>query len=759
LRRLYLSMNLLAVLGLLGFAGHNWAGHHVDARAALASVSHLSTRVCALHIDHQLDRLRALGERLVGAEALSAPASVQPLLDRALAQNPVTVAYLLSRPDGRRLLSAGPSEAAALLTPGARRTSVAPSSPPLTESSAEFGRPERLAGRWVMPVRVAIEDAQGRIVAIMSAAQAMTGAGSMAAALELPEPMRFALMREDGYPQFVHPLDPEHDRVYAEVAEQAGLITAAGTQDYLDVVMLGEPSLAVAEPLGRFGLTAVTYTPSHSLRYHWALHMLAPTLLVLLFAGLSTVALRWVRTSERAYEDRLAHQSQHDLLTGLPKRALMLDRLGQGLRTADFRRLKVGLMVLRIDQYARVKERYGHDLADELLRRMAGRLKFALAPGDTVARVAGNELVVILPGIASAAIAEKVGLRLLRVVQQPMPMAGISMLITLTIGVAVAPDDATSEKELLNKASLALIKAMHSGSNRIAFFTGELDRQVRRRTLVEDALGNALEGRQLEVHYQPQYAARAPEQGPVGVEALVRWRSPQLGWVSPDEFIPIAEDMGLVREIDDFVMHEAMRLVARVESRSGRPLRLSVNVSARALMDEDLPARVQRALSLTGFVPERLVLEITETAVLVDFERAARAVRALRDLGLGVAVDDFGTGYSSLVYLSRLNVSEIKIDRSFVREMFEDESREALTRSIIAMGRAQGLHVVAEGVETKAQHSALVGYGCDSLQGYLLARPMPAEELLALLQSDAPGPAALAGWSSYPPIRGVGRGS
>lgn len=427
---------------------------------------------------------------------------------------------------------------------------------------------------------------------------------------------------------------------------------------------------------------------------------------------------------------RLRHDALHDALTGLPNRTDLQRRLTAALAAVvEGTSAGTAILVLDLDEFKQVNETLGHTQGDQLLREVALRLEGIVGTTGTVARLGSDEFAVLLPAVTDEGGVLHVARRILRALEQPVVLAGMEIEIGASAGLALAPAHSTDAATLLKRADLAMSDAKTS-TTRLRLYDPELDTDgPRRLTLVSD-LRAAVQQGQLEVHVQPQ--ARLPHGRVAGVEALVRWQHPALGWVGPDEFIPVAERTGLIGPLTTQVLDTSLAACARW-SAAGHDMGVAVNLSTRSLHDTDLLERVAGLLQWHGVPAHRLTLEVTEGAVMADPTRAVGLLHDLRKLGVRLSVDDFGTGYSSLSYLQRLPVQEVKIDRSFVAAFDTAPENFAIVRAIIDLGRHLGLEVVAEGVEDEATWDVLAGLGCDLVQGWHLARAMPIDELLPWL--------------------------
>lgn len=431
---------------------------------------------------------------------------------------------------------------------------------------------------------------------------------------------------------------------------------------------------------------------------------------------------------------RLAGQ---DELSMLPNRRTFDLRLDQEL--AQLQRTGSGLAVLLLDldRFKAVNDTYGHTAGDELIRQVADRLANMMRLGDTVARLGGDEFGIIQTNILDPAGSAALGERILASLTQPFSIFGVETAIGCSIGIALAPQDGSDRETLLKLADTALYQSKNSGRNRYSFFEERMNRSLQLKRMVEEDLRKAIDRDELVLHYQPQVSIDGSTI--VGVEALVRWPHPVHGMVPPSEFISIAEERGLIVPLSEWVLRRACSEAKRWEG-----IRLSVNVSPIQFRHKDFVANVIRIIEETGFDPSRLELELTEGVVVEDADAAEAAMMDLRGHGIGLALDDFGTGYSSLIYLRRFAFDKIKIDRSFLEYMETTGESAILVHSIAHLGRALGLRVCAEGVETAEQHRFLQAIGCHELQGFLFSKGVTASEIDRLLALDAPFAAILA---------------
>jgi diguanylate cyclase (GGDEF)-like protein/PAS domain S-box-containing protein len=438
-------------------------------------------------------------------------------------------------------------------------------------------------------------------------------------------------------------------------------------------------------------------------------------------------------SDRKASEERIRYLAEHDALTGLPNRALATERLRLAIQHARRSGRKVAVLFIDLDRFKDVNDSLGHHVGDALLRSVAKSVSEAVREGDTVCRLGGDEFVVVLGGVQQVEeVSHLVHERLVPRVRRAHVVEGAELHVACSVGIALWPDDAEDVDGLMRAADTAMYQAKAEGKDGARFYTAEMNDRAQARRRLEVALRGALEAHQLHLAWQPRIDAATGAL--VGVEGLMRWRHPELGDVSPAEFIPVAEETGLVLPMGAWAIEEACRQAAIWQRQQLAPA-VSINLSARQLRDAGLAEHVRRILERFGAPAGGLELELTESMVMDDAEGNLRQMHALRALGIGLAIDDFGTGYSSLSYLSRFPIDKLKVDRSFVQRMLGDPAARAITLGVIGLGHSLGLKVVAEGVEKPAQARLLREAGCDELQGFLYARPMPAAELAAWLEA------------------------
>ena len=435
--------------------------------------------------------------------------------------------------------------------------------------------------------------------------------------------------------------------------------------------------------------------------------------------------------SERKhYQAQLERQANHDLLTGLPNRVLLGDRLEQGIARAERLNCRLAVVFIDLDNFKFINDSLGHKSGDDLLTAIAARFSNCLRSSDTVARLGGDEFVLVLNDHEELSSVISLLERVLAEISRPVVLAGREFQVGASLGVALYPDDGCDAQSLLKHADVAMYAAKDRGRNNFQFFTRELNRVAEERLNLEAAMRAALDQDGFEAHYQPKvdHLRRI-----VGVEALARWFHPELGTIGPDRFIPVAEETGLIVPLTTAILRQAFAAARLWNHGREQPLRMAVNLSPRLFLSGDIVAHVAGLLAEAGLSPSQVELEITETVFLGDSDRAVGILRDFKQLGVHLAMDDFGTGYSSLSYLRRFPLDIIKLDRSLVTDLEHEEEVAMIARAAISLGQSLRKTVVAEGVETQAQFDFLRFQGCDEFQGYLLSRPLPEAELTRLL--------------------------
>lgn len=429
----------------------------------------------------------------------------------------------------------------------------------------------------------------------------------------------------------------------------------------------------------------------------------------------------------------LDFMAYHDALTQLPNRVLFLDRLQQALDHAKRSKRIVGVLFIDLDRFKEINDTFGHKMGDQVLIECANRLKKAVRASDTVSRLGGDEFTIIIDEISSSAAVVDIVQKLLKVIAVPINVDDNKFYLTTSVGISMAPTDGDNIHDLMKNADTAMYQAKDAGRNSYAFYNPEMTQAALKRVQLEEKLHIAIDERQFVLHYQPQYDINSGSIS--GFEALVRWVHPEDGMISPAEFIPLAEETGMIIPIGQQVMFDAM-LAIRVWHNAGlTDKRVAINVSAKQFLDESLLEKVQDTLMATSCQPEWVEFEITESSVMTNKDYTVSVLEELQKMGITISIDDFGTGYSSLAELKRMPINKLKIDQSFVRNLPANHEDAEITRAIISMAKSLDLDLIAEGIETFEQSAFMLGNGCYKAQGYLYSRPIPEDEIVSMLKA------------------------
>jgi diguanylate cyclase (GGDEF)-like protein len=444
-------------------------------------------------------------------------------------------------------------------------------------------------------------------------------------------------------------------------------------------------------------------------------------------------------TDRKRAEEVISYQAYHDILTDLPNRMLFKDRLGLAVIQAKRKVTELAVMFIDLDRFKLVNDTLGHVKGDELLQQVALRLKECLRRGDTLARQGGDEFTIVLPELRDRQDAKAIADKFLESLHQPFDLDGHEVHISASIGIAIYPTDGESIDELLRHADIAMYQVKALGKNGHSFYHNSMLDISHQKIALEQSLRKALEKNELEMYYQPQVDVSTGRI--IGAEALMRWNHPQRGLLTAGEFLPFAEDNGLMLPISDWMLGALCRDLLQWNAAGGQDIRLSLNLSPQYLDRGDFFEKMRGALTRYGISPAQIEVEITENICIRNPQYAIEQLNKLCQLGVSVAIDDFGTGYSSLSYLHRFPIHTIKIDQSFVKEIHDEHGHFPVILAIISIARGLGLHLIAEGVETEAQARYLQASGCTTMQGYLYHRPISLTDFTAVLQAQLRQPA------------------
>jgi diguanylate cyclase (GGDEF)-like protein len=722
-RRLYLGALAVVLVGFALFALHTWQ----MTKAYYASIlGHAGERVSEgvkTTLRHQQGMLYAIAGQLDRLRAIDDPQRGRELVERAMAMNPALAGFGLARPDGQLVLVSG-------VEPGGPLPNLLEREESRNGFLQALGSPRMVIGRtyyfplleqWLLPVRLAYRNAAGKPVLVMTAGVLLNAPEALWNSAHLPSGAEAIVWRDDGYRQLVLPRPAERGAAYADRFPMPTDWANLAGPGIRHVSQTGAMSHAIRD--ADFATTSVVTLPWETLVGDFLRRMAVPALVALGGLLLGWLSYGYAQSSQRRYEDALVHQATHDPLTELPNRSLVEDRLHQDIARAERNGRSVAVMYVDLDQFKRINDSFGHRAGDRLLKACADRLAGDLRAGDTVGRLGGDEFLLVFPDLRDATHAPAMAARVLDQFNQAFYLGGTELFSTASVGVAVYPRDGEDAETLMQNADAALYQAKDSGRNSFCFFEPGQNQATLRRIALEHGLRRAVERDELHVVYQPQFDTRTLQ--PVGAEALLRWNSSELGEVSPGEFIPVAEESGLIDELGWFVLETVMHDAKTVQA-DMPGLRFAVNVSVRQFRRQDFIHELLERLKGSGVSPRLIELEVTESIMAESIPQLA----LLRDAGLRLAIDDFGTGFSCLSYLKRLPVTTLKLDREFIRDLETDQADRTLVTAMVAVARELRLETVAEGVETEGQLALLRSQGCSQVQGYLTGRPMALDQLV-----------------------------
>jgi len=473
-----------------------------------------------------------------------------------------------------------------------------------------------------------------------------------------------------------------------------------------------------------FGIAELTFNVSSLWQYDWWLwhYLRIVGYMVVLFFIVETI---------KEQKNTLDYQAHYDLLTGLPNRVLLYDRLEQSLEKGKLHKTKIAVFFIDLDHFKSINDSFGHNAGDEVLKIITKRLLECIEPEDTLARLGGDEFVLILEDVEQIQDTSLIANKLLKKLALPLNVDNNKLYISSSIGISIFPNDGSDTQSLLKFADSAMYKAKDEGRNNYQYYDSKMTELAFERIVMETSLRNALDNEEFVVYYQPQVDGRTDKL--IGMEALVRWRHPTMGLVSPAKFIPLAEATGIIVALDRYVMKTAMTQIAQWYKEGLNPGVLAMNLAMKQLKTKDFIDMLKNLLIETQCKPQWIELEVTESQIMSNPEDAIKILKHINTLGIELAVDDFGTGYSSLAYLKRLPINKLKIDQEFVRNLPEDTEDAGIAKAVIALSQSLNLRIIAEGVETKEQKDFMVKNSCNNIQGYFYSKPVPKDEIEILL--------------------------
>ncbi|GAB2180659.1 hypothetical protein DLREEDagrD3_08820 [Denitratisoma sp. agr-D3] len=748
LRRGFLAMAVLLFLVGLIFAWRSWETEKEHELLYLTSIVEITGNSLDSYFDTHSRHLQKLANDLLPEGTKVPDRNALLLMKRAKEANPEWRHVVLSQPDGRVLMSDVPisgmptvNESASFQT-AVKALKAAP--------GLNIGRPLKIGREhaWHIPLRLGIVDEAGRLRFVLTATILLSSQQGFWQNLSLPPASALGLLRDDAYLVSRYPIPQAMDYEEAYGKPRNGrLIEYLRAHDFpARGVTEGFNSVSKANylfafhRLARHPLTVFVSTPlSNVQKKWWRQTQFSLVLLVLLLSG-GYLVYRWSSRRQLAWEEereqnaaRIQFLAHHDPLTELPNRLLARDRLQQAIAYADRQGSKVALMFLDLDNFKSINDSLGHLIGDALLKEVTLRLNDSLRSVDTLSRQGGDEFLIILNDIREPEDVTRVAENIQDKLAHTFNIENHELASTLSVGVALYPDDGNDFDTLLRKADTAMYNAKASGRNTYRFYTEQMNVDADERLRIRHWLNQGLEKDHFVLYYQPQIDLATG--AVIGAEALIRLQHPAAGLVMPGRFIAVAEDSGLIVPIGTWVIRQACRQLAAWHRAGRTELVMAVNLSAAQFRRGDLEECVRRALAENQLAPDSLELELTESILIDDVEEVLAAMQALKALGVRFSIDDFGTGYSSLAYLKRFNVDKLKIDQSFVRNILHDAEDAAIVHAIIQMARSLNIRTIAEGVEDGETQTFLRSQRCDEGQGYFFGRPMPAadfERYLAL---------------------------
>ncbi|WP_321532704.1 EAL domain-containing protein [uncultured Desulfuromonas sp.] len=730
---------MLALLAAIVFLVNSYQTTLTEHRQRLAYLNHLEVQDTLLTLQQYESLLRIAGNRLVEAGVDRNPENGRNSIEAMKSINKGLGGFGIARPDGQLLLVSTIPPGMPLPNLLAKEESRAGYQEALARDYLVLGRtyfmPE--LGRWVLPMRVALRDPKThKVHHVMIAGLALANHTTLWHHGALDKGLVTQVIREnDGYIVARNPLDIDPNRVFLQPLGDETLEALRRYRLQPDqLVELNKGHHCLVSYVEKYGLYIVTEEPLDLLYRAWLQNSL-PVLGALLAVNLLCfVVFRYISNLYRRTQAQILFQATHDALTGLPNRRMVYEEISRTIADCEMTCLRFAVLFLDLDNFKRINDNFGHAIGDEALKKMAQQLS-ENSQCHLVGRQGGDEFIVITPQIADHRGIQKIVRNVLQSAQKTLTIDYYEINLGTSIGVGVYPDDGDNAEALLRCADLALYKSKTVKRGEFLFYSTEMNEQAQRRLLVENQLSKSLEREELTVYYQPQYQPQADQV--TCCEALLRWNSPELGQVRPDEFIEVAEESGQIEALGQFVLNQALKDIRQLNLQRHLPMQVAVNISAKQLLYSPIVEQLQQALSHQSLDASLLKIEITESVLIADFETAVTVLRQIRQLGVQVALDDFGTGYSSLAYLSRLPCEEIKIDKEFVQNMLIHRDDENLVQSIIAMAKALNRRVVAEGVETLEHLEKLTLFGCDYIQGYYISPPVPLDAFSRFLDDMA----------------------
>ncbi|GAO34713.1 hypothetical protein SCT_0093 [Sulfuricella sp. T08] len=740
LRKLLVGFIVTGIIMLAVFGLNSWEEENQDMRRNLAIQAGFAEKNSQAVFDNIGTSMEMLGMLLVNMDAADHLELARSTLKEFESNHPEIAAVTLVSPNGVTLLSTHTAPGEALPDFRLDAAYLHAFLFDLNNTySYNIGRNQFGMGlsQWHFPFRHTVQNSRGDPLFVIQAAISVETAGFLWSDLPLFPGSRVGLIRNDGYIQL---LWPSHDPEYVLNKPQTGALvqTLRANPGMITGAYEGNASSDNTVRLGAFShlpnanMSAFVSVPKKLIMIRWWEHNYPTLLSFLVYLGvISSIAIK-LSVMERQHTHDLLAQSRKDPLTGLPNRIAIDEILAREIARNRRGQEHSAILYLDLDKFKDINDNLGHSSGDRLLERVALRIRTILREEDVLARLGGDEFLILLPN-SNADKSSLVAKRLIEVFGAPFSVSGQDILISTSIGICIFPDNGDDCSSLLQNADAAMYEAKRQGRNRFVFYRGELGEHIRQRLQLQHDFLRALKLQEFYLHYQPLVDLTSGKI--VGAEALVRWMDPQRGLRNPAEFIPFAEESGVILPLGEWVLKTACR-EAKSWANQGYDIHVAVNLSARQFQDPDLFSKISNALSEAELPPAKLELEITESASMQDPEASILVMDKLKSIGIRIAIDDFGTGYSSLAYLKRIPADIIKIDRSFVNGIHNDQDDLAIVRAILALGSSLDKRCLAEGIETAENFEILNNLGCHFGQGYWMCKPIPAVEFSNLLKED-----------------------
>jgi len=741
LRRAFYVFLAMGLLGFVALGIANWEREVKDTRRNLSVYAAFLSSASQAFFDDLGHGLQPLGQLLNKIDVIDDPTAARPYLEKFQIRYPQIAAMAVIAPNGKMLINTARKPGETL--PDFRKTPLylAPFKRALNaQTPYTIGRPEygQVIHEWRFPFRYTMRDDQGRPLFMIQAAIPLETGMRMLRKMSLPANSLVGILRDDGLQQARWPVD-KPDRVYGhnlhgplvkEIQEHPG-IKAGFFTGYSPWMFTEQQRLGAFTRLHRLPMYAYVSIPYSYILSKWWEHNSPVIAVFLVFIYLFGAIAYWVTRQERQHSQELMEQARSDSLTGLANRAGAEELLEWKIQECKKSGQHFSIIFFDLDRFKDINDSLGHGIGDKLLVEVGKRTKDVLRKDDIFARIGGDEFLIILSGTheeASTASAR----RIIEAFEAPFIVAQQRLKMSCSMGIAIYPEHGIDRETLLKHADTAMYEAKRQGRSGYAWYEWALGARLQQRITLEARMREALAQKQYKLYYQPIVDLRTGYL--IGIEALLRWLDAEGRSHSPEDFIPVAEETGLILPLGEWVLNEACAQTRKWLDR-GYELGISVNLSTRQFLDPDLPKKVETVLHQNNLPASRLELEITEGAAMLDPDSSVEVLTTLKQIGVKIAIDDFGTGYSSLSYLKRIPADTIKIDKSFVDGVADESDDHAIVYSIIAMSKALSKLTIAEGIETQEQKETLQEAGCRWGQGFFFSHPLPAEQFEKMLES------------------------